>query len=102
MIDHEPEDLERAPDGIPHAVVGLTAFYAVLLAGLIVLAWTTAHVLVVLAAAVVPIIVCGNAFSNSVIPAISRKPCNCASATMSVSPTRTRLSALTAFARMAT
>ncbi len=30
MIDHE--DLDRPPDGIPHAVVGLTAFYAVVVA----------------------------------------------------------------------
>ena len=32
MIRHLHEDLERAPDGIPHGVVGLTAFYSVVLA----------------------------------------------------------------------
>ncbi|HUJ61699.1 MAG TPA: hypothetical protein VLX92_24515 [Kofleriaceae bacterium] len=29
------EDLDRQPDGVPHAVVGLTAFFSVLLAMLV-------------------------------------------------------------------
>ena len=30
--DHSAEDLERPPDGIPHVVIALTAFYAVVFA----------------------------------------------------------------------
>jgi len=31
----DDEDLDRAPDGVPHAVVGLTAFFSVMLAMLV-------------------------------------------------------------------
>ena len=36
----QQEDPERLPDGIPHAVIGLTAAYAVLLAIVLVLAFS--------------------------------------------------------------
>jgi hypothetical protein len=36
------EDLQREPDGIPHAVIGLTALYCVLLATLLVVILTSA------------------------------------------------------------
>jgi len=34
------EDPDRLPDGIPHAVIGLTAFYALMLAILVMILWT--------------------------------------------------------------
>jgi hypothetical protein len=52
------EDLDRAPDGIPHSVVGLTAFYAVVLAFAIVLMLTSERLsLVVMLAVVIPLLV---------------------------------------------
>jgi hypothetical protein len=59
-IDHRlDEDLERMPDGIPHAVVGLTAFYAVVLAVAIIatLSNATHAIAIVLAAIAIPMIV---------------------------------------------
>jgi len=55
----EPEDLERMPDGIPHAVIGLTAFYSVVLAiATVVLLTGERHsTAVVLAAVATPIAV---------------------------------------------
>jgi hypothetical protein len=56
------EDLDREPDGVPHKVVGLTAFFSVLLAmllGFIVLAGGTVSrvAAVALAALAIPVIV---------------------------------------------
>jgi hypothetical protein len=35
------EDLDREPDGVPHAVVGLTALFSVMLAMLVAFMWLT-------------------------------------------------------------
>ncbi len=35
------EDLDRQPDGVPHSVVGLTALFAVMLAGLVAIIFAT-------------------------------------------------------------
>ena len=52
------EDPDRLPDGIPHVVIGLTAFYAVTLAIALVLALTRQHVsLVALVALALPLLV---------------------------------------------
>lgn len=52
------EDPERLPDGIPHAVIGLTAGYAVLLAIALVLAFAGDRpLLAVFAAVLTPTIV---------------------------------------------
>jgi hypothetical protein len=59
-IDHRrDEDLERMPDGIPHAVVGLTAFYAVVLAiAIVALLSNASHgIAIVLATIASPLIV---------------------------------------------
>ena len=39
-VDGESEDLDRLPDGVPHAVIGLTAFLAVTLAVVLILLLT--------------------------------------------------------------
>src|SRR5262249_5101888 len=56
------EDLDRAPDGIPHAIVGLTAVFAVVLAVLLLFVFfigtTTSRIgVVALAAIAVPVII---------------------------------------------
>ena len=56
------EDLDREPDGVPHAVVGFTAFFSFLLAALVgvvfVSGGTTGHVAALLLAVVaVPVLV---------------------------------------------
>jgi hypothetical protein len=38
------EDLDREPDGVPHAVVGLTALFSVMLAMLVAFMFMTGHV----------------------------------------------------------
>jgi hypothetical protein len=37
------EDLDRQPDGVPHAVVGLTALFSVMLAMLVAFMFLTGH-----------------------------------------------------------
>jgi hypothetical protein len=57
-MEEDPEDLDRLPDGIPHAVIGLTAFYSVSLAIALVLLLTQQHVsLVALVALALPLLV---------------------------------------------
>jgi hypothetical protein len=52
------EDLQRMPDGIPHDVVGLTAFCAIALAVALALAWIDGlHGIAVLVALATPRIV---------------------------------------------
>ncbi|HEX5062986.1 MAG TPA: hypothetical protein VFV99_26610 [Kofleriaceae bacterium] len=52
------EDPERLPDGVPHIVVGLTAACAVVLAIVLVLAWSHERIsVIVLAAVVTPVLV---------------------------------------------
>jgi hypothetical protein len=53
------EDLERLPDGVPHAVVGLTALYAVMLAVflMVVLAGGRFAIAIVVAFTAVPLTV---------------------------------------------
>lgn len=56
------EDLDREPDGIPHRVVGLTAFFSVMLAALLafmfIVGGTTSRVAAVLIAVfAIPVIV---------------------------------------------
>lgn len=52
------DDPDRFPDGIPHAVIGLTAFYSVTLAMALVLVLTHQHLaLVVLVAVALPLVV---------------------------------------------
>jgi Flp pilus assembly protein TadB len=58
------EDLDRQPDGVPHSIVGLTAFFAVMLAVLVVVVFflgTTVSRIgaVLLVAFAVPVIVSG-------------------------------------------
>lgn len=36
----EHEDPERLPDGIPHAIIGLTVFYTLVLAIVVMILWT--------------------------------------------------------------
>jgi hypothetical protein len=38
------EDLDREPDGVPHAVVGLTAVFSVMLAMLVAFMFLTGHI----------------------------------------------------------
>ncbi len=53
------EDPDRLPDGIPHAVIGLTAFYALVLAILVMILWTGEQraVAVAIVALAVPLLV---------------------------------------------
>ena len=52
------EDPERLPDGVPHIIVGLTAACAVLLAIVLVLAWSHERIsIIALAAVVTPVMV---------------------------------------------
>jgi hypothetical protein len=52
------EDPDRLPDGIPHAVIGLTAFYSVTLAIALVLGLTHQHYsLVAVVAIALPLLV---------------------------------------------
>jgi hypothetical protein len=52
------EDTDRLPDGVPHAVIGLTAFYAITLAVALAVALTTERLsLVVLSACTIPLVV---------------------------------------------
>jgi hypothetical protein len=55
---NEHEDLDRLPDGVPHIVVGLTAACAVLLAIVLVFAWSHDQIsIIALAAVVTPVLV---------------------------------------------
>jgi hypothetical protein len=56
------EDLDREPDGVPHAVVGLTALFSVMLAMLVVFMFLSGHIVgrvsaVVLALIAIPTLV---------------------------------------------
>jgi len=53
------EDPDRLPDGIPHAVVGLTVFYALVLAIAVMILWTAERraIAVALVALVIPLLV---------------------------------------------
>jgi membrane protein implicated in regulation of membrane protease activity len=53
------EDPDRLPDGIPHAVIGLTVFYTLLLAIAVMLLWTgeMRAVAVAIAAVATPLLV---------------------------------------------
>jgi hypothetical protein len=58
------EDLDREPDGVPHAVVGLTALFSVMLAMLVAFMFLTGSVVgriaaVALAAIAIPTLVAG-------------------------------------------
>ena len=60
----DTEDLDREPDGIPHAVVGLTAFFAVMLAVLLafvlMIGTTTSRIgILVLGALAIPVVISG-------------------------------------------
>ena len=58
MAAPQHEDPDRLPDGVPHIIVGLTAACAVLLAIVLVLAWSHQQISVIaLAAVVTPVIV---------------------------------------------
>jgi len=50
------EDLDREPDGVPHAVVGLTALFSVMLAMLVVFMFLSGHVIGRVAAVVLALI----------------------------------------------
>jgi hypothetical protein len=49
------EDPDRLPDGIPHAVIGLTAFYALILAILVMILWTGEQRVIAVALAVLAV-----------------------------------------------
>lgn len=52
------EDLDRLPDGVPHVIVGLTAACAVLLAIVLVFAWSHERIsMIVLVGVVTPVLV---------------------------------------------
>ena len=56
------EDLDREPDGVPHAVVGLTALFSVMLAMLVAFMFMTGHTVgriaaIALAAIAIPTLV---------------------------------------------
>jgi hypothetical protein len=58
------EDLDRQPDGVPHSIIGLTYFFAIVLAILVAVLWvagsTTGHVAALLLIAFsVPAVVTG-------------------------------------------
>ena len=58
------EDLDREPDGVPHAVVGMTAFFAIMLAILLLVLFVSGATVGHIAAAIllvlaVPVIVGG-------------------------------------------
>jgi Kef-type K+ transport system membrane component KefB len=50
------EDLDREPDGVPHAVVGFTAFFSVLLAMLVAFMFLTHNTAAQIAAVVLALI----------------------------------------------
>ena len=58
------EDLDREPDGVPHGIVGMTAFFAILLAILLMVLFVTGATVGHVAAAIllllaVPVVVTG-------------------------------------------
>lgn len=68
-VDHEPhnpvrdttklgssEDIDREPDGVPHAVVGLTALFSVMLAMLVAFMFLSGHIVGRIAAVVLVLV----------------------------------------------
>jgi len=52
----ETEDLDRAPDGVPHAVVGMTALFSVMLAMLVAFMFLTHKAVAQIAAIVIAVL----------------------------------------------